>query len=471
MATSFRFLALVLAAASFVACGDDSSSDTSGGNSGSGGSGATGGSAAGTSGSGGSNAGSAGNSGSSGTAGSTAGSAGDAGSGGIAGSGNAGSGGSGGSAGSGNAGAGGSAGSTAGTSGSAGTGNAGAGGSTGATAGTAGTGGTGGSIPVGPCETQADYFGATIQDVNNPAGTFGDMADVDGQGNGAFVRLTVRATTPKILVSKSNSSGTCLWGFFAIQTSGVPEEYSSIQVVGKGADAVADPMNPGQTLCPIEDGSTAMSDVPVGAGWIANDLKPGDDVTIAGFVSEFPFSPLNDSCMPAPSAAAQRQIRMPDDGCFFKEGTSGTFEHKVITTTAEMDALADITNATDQRKWGGTPIRIEGNFTAYQNPATMYNAPTDAMSKYGDIYLNETDLYVTNDVSFKSILSGVDNTYAYDVSTQFTAFQGIYFLDFCKWVLATTVKCGDVEPAEMTCPLSTNSVIGCRRDSMYAGTQ
>jgi hypothetical protein len=290
-----------------------------------------------------------------------------------------------------------------------------------------------------------------VKDATNPTGTLGDLANYDGQNHGAFVRLDLVATTQKFLVSKSNA-GTCLWGFFAVQSSGVVEEYASIQVVGKGANAIPDPNNAGATICPEDDGSAGTGTMPTGAGWIPNDLAAGESITVSGFVSEFPLNPMPSANCTEVSAAGQRQLKLPDQGCFVRGGTTTGVTPKDFSAAADLASLTTLPDTVFQHKWGGAPIVVTGSFTAKQVATEQYTNVTDAVSKFGNINLNETPLVISNTIAFKSVLSNAPNRYDYPLSTAFTSFEGIYYRGFCSWNLSTTTKCGDVVPADSTCP-------------------
>ncbi|MFO0659539.1 MAG: hypothetical protein U0165_06890 [Polyangiaceae bacterium] len=79
------------------------------------------------------------------------------------------------------------------------------------------------------------------------------------------VSLTVQATTPKFLVSKSSKTGSCLWAS-SPPTKTVRLASTGIQVVGYGAKAVTDPNDSTKTICPEDDGTMNTGTTPTGAG-------------------------------------------------------------------------------------------------------------------------------------------------------------------------------------------------------------
>lgn len=328
----------------------------------------------------------------------------------------------------GSAGVGGSGGSGAGTAGTAGTpgaGNAGVGGS-GAGAGTAGA-GAAGSGQGGESQGRP----ATLKQVNDPTDPM--FADRDTLVN---VKGLV-VTSQKFLVSRSKSSGSCLWGFFATTAGAATQEYGSIEVVAAGANAVSTTLPDGKVdfRCPTEEGKGSI---------IPNAIKPGDVVDVVAFVDEFKINlcgqtnPQTGEVNPDP-ALAQRQLEKAVD--IQITGTAAVPAPKEFTQ-AEFNQLGDGLNANEtNRKWAGGLVRLTGPLLASQPKPADYNAPTDAVSRFGKIAIKDTSLTVSSLVLFKD-LSGAgpedkDRVYDFDISTQFESFTGIHLLDFCTWSIST----------------------------------
>jgi hypothetical protein len=322
-------------------------------------------------------------------------------------------------------GSGGGAGGTAGTAGVPGAGNAGVGGSGAGTAGVPGAGsagsGQGGEGMGRP---------ATLKQVNDPTDPM--FADRDTLVN---VKGLV-VTSQKFLVSRSKSSGSCLWGFFATTPGESTQEYGSIEVVANGANAVSTTLPDGKVdfRCPTEEGKGSV---------IPNTIKPGDVVDVVAFVDEFKINLCGQTgtggeVNPDP-AIAQRQLEKVVD--IQITGTAAVPAPKEFTL-AELNQLGDGLNTNEtNRKWAGGLVRLTGPFLASQPKPTDYNAPTDAVSRFGKIAIKDSSLTVASLVLFRD-LSGAGSedkgrVYDFDISTQFESFTGIHLLDFCTWSIST----------------------------------
>lgn len=325
----------------------------------------------------------------------------------------------------------------AGGTGGSGTGKGGSGsGAKGGTGGTengggsdSGSGGSAGSGFDDPC----GGVEATLEQINNPAaeGTLaaGKRAKVTG----------IVATSHKFLASASS----CLWAVTATTAGDDVQEYGSIQIISKGKPALVGD-NDEKGPCPAGDGE---------AGAIPNDIKPGDVIDITAFVSDFTQASCDGTKNPKP-AVGQKQLdhnpeKMP--GCFVvTPGTAVPAPHAF--TAAEATAFAEGKNADDiNSKWSAALITLTGPLTPKQGEkAADYAKPTDGVSKFGDLLLNETTLTINNNVVYQDITGtgpkDASKRVCWPLTTTFDNITGLGLIDFCTFSLSLRSTTGDVTP-------------------------
>jgi hypothetical protein len=309
------------------------------------------------------------------------------------------------------------------------------------TGGTAGTPGGGGSAGGGAARE------ATLTQINNPA---------DPNPVPLNARVSVKglvATSQKFLVSKN----ACLWGVFATTAGDTTQEYGSIEVVAKGAEAVTVEV-PGsggaggaggggtktELRCPTEGDK---------GGKIPNDIKPGDVFDVVGFVDEF----KNNNCDPA-LALGQRQIENPDTFTITARG-GNTPAPKEFTSVEEINKLGGGENEDDfTRKWSGGLVRISsGQGGGFHVDESKLSPDAKCAAAKGDIYFKEVSLPMNSNIPFFDLAEGgpFDPTFKkgfeYTKDTVFTSYTGIYSIDFCNWAISVrTARGDDVQPPAAT---------------------
>ena len=150
------------------------------------------------------------------------------------------------------------------------------------------TSGAGGGVPAVP---------ATIKQITDPT----DPSYVTG----VYVKLTnVVAMSGKFLVSKSKSSGSCLWGVF-VSESGITTTgpNTGILVVNNGTPATASG-DAGTAYCPVPQAGMPAGDL------FPDDTAPGDLFDIVGEATSYVPSTCGapDAAPPDNSNVAQYQI-------------------------------------------------------------------------------------------------------------------------------------------------------------------
>lgn len=289
------------------------------------------------------------------------------------------------------------------------------------TTGTAGGGGSGGSaLPE-----------ATIQDITS--GAIGEGVDVQVNG--------VVAMSRKWRVSKSNTTGSCLWGVF-LSAPGLAETtaHSGILAVSYGTMGVTQP--DGSIECPkLEDG-------PVGDAF-PDDVKPGDVLDVTGETSYFLLS----SCasQPAdvnPSQVKQRQLAKVNK--VVRTGTAPVPTPHVLTSTE----LMNLSSPSDQEfhdQWGGVWLRVQGPISPILQQGSVVGA-------YGIIRLNDgnmapLNLQVGDKVYYVSGSQNPAHTGPIftDPNVVWNRIDGFSTVDFCTWDLQPTDKCLDFDPPSEDC--------------------
>lgn len=326
----------------------------------------------------------------------------------------------------------------AGTSGSGGTGGAGgAGGSagvggagggagdagSGGTGGTAGAGGDGGSAGSGG---SAGGGGAPTGDGGTCNGTATTITNVaNGTVSvGTQVKLTgVVATSQKFLVSRSASTGSCLWGMFVSEPNlTTAAAYSGTMVADYGDDAVTDP-----------DGG--FGDCPTGTDLIPEDTKPGDVFDVVGKADKF----VSKSCAGDAGTGPAAQAQVSKACLVTRTGTNGQVPAPAVITNA-----ADLMNGADEathRKWGGVLVKLE-NVSPQLWDGGGVVGPYGIITLTNGLEVHDKLYYDKNDKS-----SGPK----FASGTTFNSITGISYLDFCTWALEPRDKCQDFDPPSSDC--------------------
>jgi hypothetical protein len=326
----------------------------------------------------------------------------------------------------------------------------------GGSAGTSSTNGTAGTSTNGTAGSQTGGSSGSSGGATDCTGKEATVFSANDMGTALNTKIVLKgvvATSQKFLVSQSKTSGACIWGVF-VSAPGLDAvtEYSGIEVTAKGQPAVT-------------DGSGNLGPCPTGAdgGPIPDDIQPGDQIDLTAYVTEFPFADFKKTNCTDKGVTlnyAQRQLEVSEKIAQCLAVTKGGGKipaPKEFSDATEIGQLADGQNTGDiNRKWGASLIKLVGPFTPTQpNPGDYGNA-MDAVSKFGDIAVTQHSLLVNNTVFYTDLSGGGpkdgSKKYAYPISTSFTSFTGIHFLDFCTWSLSIRTNCGDIDPKAADCP-------------------
>lgn len=310
------------------------------------------------------------------------------------------------------------------------------------TAGAGGTGGAGGAGGGGGSGGGEACSGSevTIEQITNEK-----AAGAVGKGSPVSVKGAV-VMSQKFLVSKSSSSGTCLYGVF-VSAPGLTETapYSGIMVVSKGNNAV---IPPGQQTSYCGKISNRFADDPLPGDSIPDDIKPGDVVDVIGVADYF----LLNACANEMngSQVAQRQIAF---ACKVeKTGTATPPTPHAFTTADEIAKLASSTDKDFHDQWGGVKVRV-GDVSPLPQPDPGGGSGDVVVGDFGIIKLSGSNLEVGDKLYYR----GYDPQTCYkgpmfsDINIKWTAIDGFGYLNYCTWGLQPNNKCVDFNPASEDC--------------------
>jgi hypothetical protein len=249
----------------------------------------------------------------------------------------------------------------------------------------------------------------------------------------------VVAMSQKFLVSKSNNTGSCLWGVFVSAPNlAETKPYSGTMVLSYGTKATQDPES-GNFYCPKLGVDPAGDAIP-------DDVAPGDVLDVIGKTDYFLLSQC--ATEPNGSTVKQRQI---SQACLVEKKGKQAIPAAHVVTAQEVAALASPTNTAFHDMWGGVKVKIQGSFATV--PQTVDGMPS-AVSKYGDIILQESGLAVGDKIYYRGYLAKSNACHAGPVLTMpytLQAAEGFNYLNFCTWSLQTNNKCTDITPASEDC--------------------
>lgn len=325
----------------------------------------------------------------------------------------------------------------------------GTGGQGGAGTGGSGTGGAGGSAPT------CDGVTTIVQQVA------GDPASnpVDVAAKPAVKLKGVIATSQPWLVSKSNTTGSCLWGIFvaAPETAGKEATaYSGTLVLSYGFDATVNPMD-GKTYCPV------LSVAPTGSA-IPDDAMPGDELNVVGIATEFLLNQCNDGMNdmvdnPTGNKFAQRQV---SNACLVeKTGNKLALPTPhVFTDMAEVAKLRAATpdTADFHKMWASVKVEVQGPIDAVAQVDGQ--GKPSVTNKFGEVVLSGSNVSIGDKPYYIGFLAGSDACHAGPVFTlpgmgnfSFNAIGGMHYINFCTWGLQAQNKCNDYDPASEDCAM------------------
>ena len=313
------------------------------------------------------------------------------------------------------------------------TSNNGGGGSDTTSSGTAGGGvggnGEGGSLPT-----------ATIQDITS--GNIGEGVDVEVHG--------VVAMSRKYLVSKSNNTGSCLWGAY-ISAPGLAETgpNTGILAVSYGTPGVTDAQ--GNIVCPNLESEPAGDAFP-------DDGAPGDVLDVTGETSYF----LLNACASQPADTNPSQVKQRQLAKVAKverTSTGGPVPTPHTLTPEELAGVVSPMNQMFHDQWGGVKVRVAGPVDPVLQPDQ--NGVPKVVGAFGNIYvdLNSNDTIDVNDLRVGDKIYFVKNSanacYAGpnypNTNVSWTRIDGFSTIDFCNWSLQPANKCADFDPPGQDC--------------------
>lgn len=328
-------------------------------------------------------------------------------------------------------------------------GTGGTGGGTSGKGGSGAKGGTGGSGGGGGDEAGGNGAGGSSDDPCG--GTEATLFQINDAASEGAIKPNQRVKVAGIVVTSHKflaSASSCLWAVTATMPGDDVQEYGSIQVVAKGNPAlIGQDDKPGP--CPMGEGE---------AGPIPNDIKPGDVIDVTAFAAEFVQQSCDGTKNPKP-AVGQKQLEINTtkigNECFVRTpGDAVPAAHAF--TAAEATAFAEGKNADNiNSKWSGALISLTGPLTPKQSDKTAdYIPATAAVSKFGDMLLNETTLAINNNVVYSDVTGTGPKDSAkrvcWPLTTTFDNITGLGLIDFCTFSLSLRTVTGDVTP-ESSC--------------------
>jgi hypothetical protein len=314
---------------------------------------------------------------------------------------------------------------------------------------------TGGSTSAstGTMSTCTSDMDATIDQIAKGA-------DNGGLGTGIHVKVTgAIAMSHKFLVSKSSSTGSCLWGvFLSMPGIDTTAAFSGVLAVSYGTDAVTN--DAGKSFCPVPPLDPAGDAFP-------DDVAPGDVLDVIGKTDAFPSAThMLAGCTPQP--APQVQLA---NVCSAKKTTTAAVP-KSAKTGFDVAKLGS-GDASELAKWSGVKIELD-NVTSGAPPcAEMSCTPPPNCSAgvagcFGDIVLSGSNITVADKIYYQGLLRGApfnktchnNPNYAAGPVT-FTSVSGFMSDDFCNYALFPDSKCDDIVPQAPAVDIDCAMVGGC----------
>lgn len=289
-----------------------------------------------------------------------------------------------------------------------------------------GTGNTGGGTGGTTCAPEGIVDG-TIQDVTS--GTIGE--DI-------WVRITgAVAMSQKFLVSKSSTSGSCLWGFYASAPNlSETAAGTGILVMSRGTDATTD--ENGNTYCPMIDEGVEQGDA------IPQDIQPGDVFNVIGLTQKFLLS----QCATEDNGAEVGQFQLSYSCEVTITSTGGPVPTAHVISGADVANLASPTNEAFHDQWGGVKVRVES-----VGVAEGAGGGGTVVGDYGIITLDDNGIQVDDKIYYRGYQKEepchAGPVFAPPVT--WTHIDGFHYLNYCTWGLSVNDKCADFEPASTDC--------------------
>ncbi|MGK3995283.1 hypothetical protein [Sorangium sp. So ce1024] len=293
-----------------------------------------------------------------------------------------------------------------------------------ATTGSAGEGGSGTEDPPAARLT-------TIEEITT--GAVGEGVDVEVKG--------VVAMSRKWLVSKSRSSGSCLWGvFLSAPDITVTEANSGILALSYGTRGVTD--DRGNVVCPD------MEQEPAGDAF-PDDVKPGDVLDVTGRTSY--YSPSDcDQQPPEANPTRVKQRQLANVTLVKRTGTAPVPEPRAFSgeEIAKLGAPGDPDGEKFHDAWGGVKVRLAGPLKP-----TLQGDMQTVVGAYGNIVLAGSELRVGDKMYYvQGSTNACDQAPDYpSTDIEWARIDGFSTLDYCTWSLQPSNKCADFDPAGKDC--------------------
>jgi hypothetical protein len=263
---------------------------------------------------------------------------------------------------------------------------------------------------------------------------------------GSAVAVTVQGAvvmSKKFLVSKSKSTGSCLWGVF-LSAPGITETaaYSGILALGYGTPAsVADG---GTTAyCPVYQAGMPAGDA------FPDDIAPGDIVDVTGETDAYIYA----GCT-APDAgvgySSVPSIQLNKVTAVTRHTEKATPPTAHALSASDVSALAAGSDPDWLNQWGSVRVTLD-NVTAESQGGLL----TD---NYGHMLLQagQNGIQVGDSIYYVGYLKSTDAcssgpTFPTPPPINFTSITGFVYLDYCNWGLEPSNKCHDLVPPSADC--------------------
>lgn len=253
-------------------------------------------------------------------------------------------------------------------------------------------------------------------------------------GEGVKVSLKrLIATSPKFVVSRSKSTGSCLWGLFVSAGTGegntiplgIAAPYSGLLAVAFGDNAIAD------NACPVDTDPFPAA------------IAPGDELDLVGSTQTFVLNACANE--PSPPEKGMKQLTQV---C----GASLTGAKRPVPAAAVLtDEAAYLSTPSGtiaqgvHDRWQGARVRVENAAADVSSGAVV--------GKYGTITLTPGPINVVDKLYYGKNPSPVCSTapvYS-SLAVTFDFIEGFHYLDYCTWSLAPLDRCADYSPSSDDC--------------------
>jgi hypothetical protein len=299
---------------------------------------------------------------------------------------------------------------------------------------TTGTGGSGGAP-----------MAATISDITT--GMIGAKVKVELQG--------VVAMSPKFLVSKSSTTGSCLWGVF-VSAPGLPTTAANTGMIALSYGTPASIADGGtEAFCPVLPSGTATGTGPAGDAF-PDDVAVGDVLTIDGTVDD--YIPKSCATEDAGIISMVPEYELSDVDKVTRTSQGGPVPAPYVLSAADIASLAGQTDQSWYNKWAAVRVELDNTNSVVQGAAAGSDAGGSITDNYGNILVTSgsSTVQIGDKIFYQGLLksegqlchSGVN--YASPM-TMFTKIDGFVYLDFCTWALEPESRCADLQPPSTDC--------------------